>query len=339
MATRKVWFRWVGTLVVLATASASLAQTPGRTSLDNERDKKLKEAKTLGEKTVRLMADSKLSEAIDAMEQMVTIERDCFSASNPGRVAGSLDSLASLHETREDFPAARKAGEESLEIKRKLYGDSDWRTVDGRLALENINVLARLTPDERKDVAKAIELSRQAAKLRRNGKLQEAFPLAKECVAIRKRVLGEQVPAYAASLYNLADLFVAQGEYARALPLFRKAMEIRKNVLGERHPEYAQSLTGLAGLYHAQGDFARAEPLLREALNIYKKAQGERHTNYATSANNLGFLYYSKRDCWGCSGRSSRPAQDAWSPASGGSLMTQLSRSCSGSTRIDGNDT
>ena len=92
---------------------------------------------------------------------------------------------------------------------------------------------------------------------------------------IRKRVLGENHPAYAQSLNNLAELYRHIGNYAKAEPLYRQALEVKKRALGENHPDYAKSLGNLARMNWAMGDYTKAEPMARHALEIMKRAGRE----------------------------------------------------------------
>ena len=85
---------------------------------------------------------------------------------------------------------------------------------------------------------------------------------------IRKKVLGEGHPDYAASLHNLAFTYTSQGDVARAEPLLLEASKICKAVFGENHPEYAGQLHDLAWLYYAKGDYASAERLGCQAVTI-----------------------------------------------------------------------
>ncbi|MDQ2886317.1 MAG: tetratricopeptide repeat protein [Chloroflexota bacterium] len=100
---------------------------------------------------------------------------------------------------------------------------------------------------------------------------QEAEPLFKQALTIRKEVLGLHHPDTASSLNNLAYLYQAQGRLAEAEPLYEQALAIRKEVLGEHHPDTAQSLNNLGYLYDSQGRLAEAEPLYKQALTIRKK--------------------------------------------------------------------
>ena len=57
-----------------------------------------------------------------------------------------------------------------------------------------------------------------------------------ECLAKKKRVLGEDHPSTLSSLNNLAALFDDKGEYDRALPMYEECLAKYKRVLGDDHP-------------------------------------------------------------------------------------------------------
>ena len=95
----------------------------------------------------------------------------------------------------------------------------------------------------------------------------------------------------AASLNNLALLYVNQGQSAKAAPLYKRALAINEKVLGPDHPDVAISLNNLAGLFDTQGQYVEAEPLYRRALRIKENAFGLDHSSVALSVNNLAGLY------------------------------------------------
>jgi tetratricopeptide (TPR) repeat protein len=130
--------------------------------------------------------------------------------------------------------------------------------------------------------------------LKEQGQYQQAAPLLKEALEIRKQVLGTNHPDYASSLNNLAILYESQGRYEQAEPLKKEALEIRKQVLGTNHPDYASSLNNLALLYQSQGRYEQAEPLMQEVSEVFKQVLGTNHPDYASSLNNLANLYYSQ---------------------------------------------
>ena len=139
-------------------------------------------------------------------------------------------------------------------------------------------------------------LNERATALHRQGKLDEAIPFARECLAEVKRLRGGHHADYAAALNNLAMLLYAKADYAAAEPLLREVLEVRRNAGGGGHPDYAVNLSNLARLLVAKGDYAGAEPLYREALEVRRKALGEEDENYAGSLSDLGGLMWVKGD-------------------------------------------
>ncbi len=143
------------------------------------------------------------------------------------------------------------------------------------------------------ELAKAEQLNQQVVRLYRQGKYQEAIPLAEQTLEIRKNILGDSHPDVAQSLNNLAELYRAMGRYEEALPRFQDALTMRKKHLGDSHPDVATSLNNLAGLYRAMGRYEESLPRYQDALAMRKKHLGDSHPDVATSLNNLAALYES----------------------------------------------
>ena len=119
---------------------------------------------------------------------------------------------------------------------------------------------------------------------------EEAEPLFREALEIRRKALPAGHPDIAKSLNNLAMLLQKQNKLAEAEPLFREALEIYRKALPAGHPNIANCLNNLATLLQAQNKLAEAEPLFREALDIIRKALPAGHPDIAPSLNNLAML-------------------------------------------------
>jgi CHAT domain-containing protein/Tfp pilus assembly protein PilF len=277
-------------LVVVLVGLPVLAQEPPPKPLTKEQQEKLKDLERFHQDALKLWEQGRGPEAVAAVEKVLAIERELLGNVHL-EVAGALEFLAMIQASLDDFPAARKARQEVLSIKTKLLGPEHWQVTDARIALEDVERLARMAPTDRRRLADAEPLSRQAVQLYQQGKTREAIPLAQRVMDTRRQLLGERHPDYASSLNNLAAMYVDQGEYAKAAPLYHQALEIRSQVLREHHPDYATSLNNLAELCQIQGEYAKAEPLYRQALAVVKEALGERHAHYASSLNNLANVY------------------------------------------------
>jgi lipopolysaccharide biosynthesis regulator YciM len=128
----------------------------------------------------------------------------------------------------------------------------------------------------------------------KKGKYDPALPLYEECLAKRKRILGDDHPDTLHSLNNLANLFRNMGEYDRALPLYKECLAKRKRILGNDHPDTLSSLNNLAILFDDKGEFDHAWPLCEECLAKRKRVLGNDHPHTLGSLNNLAILFYSK---------------------------------------------
>ena len=289
---------FIGILASLLTVAVLLpalcAQAPKPLTAD-ERQALEAEAVRLWEESRALDSIGLTSGAILLGEQMLAADRQRLGSLHQD-IAFDLGWLAERYERQEKFAVAKNHRAEALAIQTARLGKEHWHVTEARWALQNTELLASLSANQRRQFDLAKARNRQAMGLYGAGKLSEALPAAQEAAEIRKTILGENHPDYAQSLNTLALLYKSQGDYARAEPLFRQALEIAKQALGENHPDYAASLSSLGVLYSSQGDYARAEPLYRLALEINKQALGELHPDYATSLNNLAGLYGKQGD-------------------------------------------
>merc|ERR1712156_747185 len=103
--------------------------------------------------------------------------------------------------------------------------------------------------------------------------------------------LGENHPAVAATLNNLAVLYGKRGKYKDAEPLCKRALEIREKVLGSDHPDVAKQLNNLALLCQNQGKYEEVEKYYQRALAIYESKLGQDDPNVAKTKNNLASAY------------------------------------------------
>jgi tetratricopeptide (TPR) repeat protein len=288
-------------LVALVTAGMVLASSQADGQADDskepsrEAEAALKERDRLSAEVDALQGAGKTSETIAAAEAMLAVERRHLGNDHLD-VAGSLGRLAGLQAEREDVTAAKASHREALAILRKSLGESHWRVGDARRALEDLERLAGMDRERRRNLTEATRLNAQVEALFLAGKSREAFPPAKRVEVLLKEVLGERHPDYLNSLNNLATLHESQGSYTAAKALYQRVLAVRKEVLGERHPDYAQCLDNLAGLFHSQGEYAAARPLYERALAARKEVLGERNSDYANSLNNLGLLLDSQGD-------------------------------------------
>jgi tetratricopeptide (TPR) repeat protein len=148
-----------------------------------------------------------------------------------------------------------------------------------------------LSAEESAALKEAEQWNKKVIDLYKKGKFSEAIPLAKQSLEITEKVLGKEHLYVAATLNNLAALYVEQGNYQQAEPLYQRSLTIKENILDKEHPDVATALNNLGGLYQAQGSYQQAIPLFQRALAIREKALGDSDILVAVSLNNLGSLY------------------------------------------------
>ena len=279
----------LGTMAMCCLTAASSADSPPKPELTVIQQERLKERDPLLKESLDLRQLGKYAEAIEAASKIEAIERDIFGQEHD-EVLGTRDFIAHLQEQREDFAAARKIREEILAIRRKVSEVDHWRTGDARRALENIDVLEKLSPENRKQLTQAWVLSEMVKQLHQRGKARDALEMANQALEIRRKVLGTNHLNYVSSLNNLAELYSAMDDWAKSEPYCLEAVEIEKRLLGERHPNYVQKLEFLTVIYLKREDLVQAEPFLRQVVDIKKATLGENHPAYVASRASLETL-------------------------------------------------
>jgi tetratricopeptide (TPR) repeat protein len=73
------------------------------------------------------------------------------------------------------------------------------------------------------------------------------------------------------TIFDLAQVYRAEGKYSDALPLYERAMQIYTNLYGRQSPELAETLDGEAELFKSLNDYSHAEPLLLKSLALRQK--------------------------------------------------------------------
>jgi CHAT domain-containing protein/Flp pilus assembly protein TadD len=240
-------------------------------------------------------ASGQLDEAAELGEQVLTLEKTWL-GQRPTALLETLNWLAEVYQKQPSWEKTIERRKSAARLTREIHGETDWRTIDARIAVKNTELRSRLTEDQHHQLSRSDQLNKQRISMLQAGNYPVAIDAAKSLLAIRKKVLGAEHPNYAETLNDLALLYDLMGDYARAESLYLQSKEIWKKVVGEKHPSYATTLNNLAVLFKSKGDFQQAELLYLQCKEIWKEATGEEHRDYATSLNNLALLYVSVGD-------------------------------------------
>src|ERR1700687_3621399 len=93
------------------------------------------------------------------------------------------------------------------------------------------------------------------------------------------------------TIFDLAQVYRAEGKYSDALPLYEQALQIDAKLYGPESQEVAAVLDGEAELFRSLNDYARAEPLLLKSLELRQKLRPAEDGDIAESENDLGEVY------------------------------------------------
>jgi CHAT domain-containing protein/Tfp pilus assembly protein PilF len=255
-----------------------------------EQQAKLKERTELGREVLAMLKARKYAEAIPLYQAMLRLTREVLGEDHED-IYYALMRIAQLRERTDDFAAAEKVWEEQRVWCARIYGPTNWKTVDARIAAELAGIMAKLTPEQKKELAVADKLAGESIALYREERYAEAIEKAKQALAIRRRLLGEKNTVTASSWSNIGEMFKRKGEFSKAEPFIATAMSINKEAMGEEHPEYAVNLENMAGLLDELGRSADAEAMFLTSLRIIRKTLGEKNVQYARTLNNLALVY------------------------------------------------
>jgi CHAT domain-containing protein/tetratricopeptide (TPR) repeat protein len=189
----------------------------------------------------------------------------------------------------------------------------NWNTV---LRYESIlaKAFARLHPQYAHPMY-ALSLHYLATALFKSGFEQQALPVFKQSLQLKRKVFGhadtvcantllmlgvlhvrerkidtafaliqeavsimEKIPLnpeYATCLDHLAYIYIQKGMYETALQIFHKSKDIREKTTGKSDARYALSLRNIAEIHSTYGEWNKSLPILQEAYDIVKRLPGE----------------------------------------------------------------
>jgi hypothetical protein len=110
-----------------------------------------------------------------------------------------------------------------------------------------------------------------------SGDHEAARPLLEECLAVARRVGGDEHPNTLAAITNLASLHQVMGHLEQALALGTEALAVKRRTLGSEHPDTLLSINNLASTHVSARNYDLAMPLCEEALDVRRRTLGDQH--------------------------------------------------------------
>ncbi|HEX5602819.1 MAG TPA: TonB family protein, partial [Pyrinomonadaceae bacterium] len=144
---------------------------------------------------------------------------------------------------------------------------------------------------ESPELAEATELTKSVVKLFKEGKFDEALPLAKRALEIRERLLPPNDQRVSLSLGYLGDVYLAKRDYSSARKAFERLLLLQEERLGPTDVNLTFTLDRLALLSFRDGKPEKSEELYQRSLAIREKAFGGESLQVADTLYSLGQLY------------------------------------------------
>jgi len=192
-----------------------------------------------------------------------------------------------------DFPAAMRAYEEALRVRRAALGPKspetartqnaigllnadlrDWRAADEAFAAALASLEASLGTDHPETIT--IRSNRALARWGATGKSSAVDEYARTVTDLGK-ALGADHPDVAAATRNLSRFEADRGNDERAEELLEQALQSQTRSLGPDHPELGQTRLQRGRLLAGRGRLAQAAVEIDAAIAIQSKSLGPEH--------------------------------------------------------------
>lgn len=226
----------------------------------------------------------KLNEAIDVLRQFSLVRR------TPDKESLSIHRLVQVVlKDSIDSTTQKQWAERTVYLVNAILPGERWLPIQQYLLhalvcaehIEHYNLRFR-------EAARLLDLT--ATYLHDSSLYGQAELFYKRALAIESHAPGLDSEDIAASLNNLAYLYVSQGRFQEAEPLYEHALAL-KSIFGADPLEMAAALDNLAYLYVKQERYQEAGPLLLQALRIKEHMLGPSHPQTAITLDNLARFY------------------------------------------------
>ena len=211
-------------------------------------------------------------EAGPILEEALALRRRALGEQHV-QVAESLHNLANVERQLKHLDKAERLTRQALAIQRQAFQKGHRDLARG------LNNLASLLGEKA-----------EAAEVAGGPLLAEAEALAREGLAMKQRLFGEENSEVAVSLNTLAAILIREGRTAEAEPLLRQSIALRRKLDGPLSPGLAKAINNLAVLLANEGRLTEAETLHRESLAMRRKLYPEGHQDLLRSLERLGYL-------------------------------------------------
>jgi tetratricopeptide (TPR) repeat protein len=255
--------------VLVGSSLTAWADAPQQPAVSDGQKARLKDRDRLNQDATALHAQGRTSEAILAAESVLAIERDVLGETSDAAIK-TMRRLAQWNEDREDWASARKGRSDVLAIVTQKPRKDPEEVVGAKWALAKVETLSRASDHDRRRLKEATRVDKQARELLNQGKLNEALPLLRHFLAVKKDVLGERASGSVMALLNLGLCLQDLGHPDEALECYRRALPFAQQVCTNSHTLQGLNHEYIAGVLIDKGRHAEARQNLQQALKVYE---------------------------------------------------------------------
>jgi serine/threonine-protein kinase len=241
----------------------------------------------------------KFDDAAGLLEQVVSA-RSRLAGDQRVASASSMIALANVYTNQGRLMAAEPLYIEAISSLEEELDPNDLRLADARCHLATLYLqLARVS--EAEDLLRQVVTARElklgesdplvlesnAALLSAQRRYDEAEPLYRKALEIRRRTLGPDHIDVAFCLRRIGRIAANQGDWSRAERLHREELGIIERFYGPNHFSLGYTLRRLASCAVVQGQYRKADELYERALMVQETAYDSRHPSLAATLFNL----------------------------------------------------
>jgi eukaryotic-like serine/threonine-protein kinase len=210
-----------------------------------------------------MVAAGKQAAAVPVLNRAWAVEST--QGATPSHLARTINALADAQMYLGHYAEANLLYTRSLELDRKIYGNSHPAVSD---ALSNLGQLQEVW-----------------------GHYPQAEEFERQALDISRSWYGGDHPDTARKMTALAGTLIYENHYSDAEKLLRKAADIQTRTYGAMHPRVAYVLNLLGSVANARRDFEDAERDDLKMAEIYRTAFGADDYRVAVALGNLGGVY------------------------------------------------
>jgi eukaryotic-like serine/threonine-protein kinase len=250
-----------------------------------------------------------LFEPADRLLQRSLAQRETIYGPASREVAGTLESLGTLHFQRSEYQAGEERFRRALAIRRapgatpleltttleglgQLLGEAG-KVAEAERVMREALAIRRTLGDESE---RARVLQQLALIMHVKGDYGQAEALFRDAVQVARASAGPLTPSKISGVLHLARLeHLYDHAPAIAEPHYREAVALARALYAGDHPELATCLNELSRVVRDLGRLGEAEALAREALAMWRRLFGDRNRETMVSVHNLAEIVEDRR--------------------------------------------